>query len=47
MEKKELKFYEAPDLEVLDVNVEGFFCSSDTNAENVGSEDLSEELPGL
>ncbi|MBQ9665355.1 MAG: hypothetical protein IJV33_02645 [Bacteroidaceae bacterium] len=28
MEKKELKFYEAPELEVLNMDVEGFFCES-------------------
>ena len=28
MEKKELKFYEAPEMEVLSMNVEGFFCAS-------------------
>ena len=36
----EKKIYEAPELEVLDMHVEGFFCLS---AENVGGEQMGEE----
>ena len=36
----EKKFYENPSMEVLDLNVEGFFCASfgDSNADGVGTE---------
>ena len=40
MEKKELKFYEAPEMEVLSMNVEGFFCASVDEIEGV--EDISD-----
>lgn len=33
MDKKELKFYEAPVSEVIEMEAEGFLCNS-TNAEN-------------
>ena len=40
MDKKDLKWYEAPVMEVVDVEVEGFLCGSNgSNAENVGSEE--------
>ena len=42
MEKKELKFYEAPELEVLMMNVEGFFCASG-DPENVDGEEMRPE----
>ena len=35
----EKKFYETPELEVLDMKVEGFFCAS-TNAGNADVEDI-------
>lgn len=41
---KTLQFYEAPAVEVVELNVEGFLCAS-TNAENAVVEDLSDELP--
>ncbi|MBR1519746.1 MAG: hypothetical protein IJ635_00735 [Bacteroidaceae bacterium] len=40
MEKKELKFYETPELEVLNMNVEGFFCeSSPTDVDGISQEE--------
>lgn len=42
MEKKELKFYESPAVEVMELETEGFLCAS-TNAENANTEDLLEE----
>ena len=44
MDKKVLKFYEAPAVEYVSTELEGFLCTS-TNAENASVEDLSEELP--
>jgi hypothetical protein len=43
MDKKVLKMYETPSVEVVELEVEGFLCAS-TNAENADVEDLSEEL---
>ena len=36
----EKKFYEIPSVEVLDLNVEGFFCASygDSNADGIETE---------
>ena len=36
MEKKELKFYEAPAVELVDMEVEGFLCAS--NVDNIDPE---------
>lgn len=40
MNKKELKFYEVPACEVVELEVEGFLCASTTNG---GSEDIDPE----
>ena len=46
MDKKDLKWYEAPVMEVVDVEVEGFLCGSDeepsTNAEGVSEDPLGD-----
>ena len=37
MDKKDLKWYEAPVMEVVDVEVEGFLCASgESNADGIG-----------
>ena len=46
MEKKELKFYEAPELEVLSMKVEGFFCAS-SDPETNPFHDSTEETPEI
>lgn len=42
----EKKFYENPSMEVLDLNVEGFFCASitggESNSGNAGVDDMPE-----
>ena len=40
MEKKELKFYEEPEMELLYVNVEGFFCASSDEFVDSDAEEL-------
>ena len=42
MDKKELKLYETPSLEIIETELEGFLCGS-TNAENATVEELGEE----
>jgi len=42
MDKKELKFYDAPACEVVELKLQGMLCGS-TNAENVEVEPLEEE----
>jgi len=43
MDKKELKFYEAPAMDVVELKLQGVLCAS-TNAGNVNmGEDLGEE----
>jgi len=42
MDKKELKFYEAPACKVVELKLQGMLCGS-TNAENVEVEPLEEE----
>ena len=37
MEKKELKFYETPVMEIVETELEGFLCES-TNAEGIEEE---------
>ena len=44
MEKKELKFYEAPELEVLDVNVEGALLQASGHGSEPG--DVQDEFEG-
>ena len=39
MEKKILKFYETPAVEIIETQLEGFLCASGSNAENVESEE--------
>ena len=49
MDKKDLKFYEAPVVEAMGVELEGFLCLSDDDpnmnggAENVGGEGMGDE----
>ena len=45
MDKKELKFYEAPACEVVELKLQGVLCQSGGNggAENVGGEGMAEE----
>ena len=42
MEKKELKMYEAPAAEIVEVEAQGVICASDaddgTNADGIGSD---------
>ena len=40
MDKKDLKWYEAPVMEVVDVEVEGFLCAS--NVDNIDPNDDEE-----
>ena len=42
MEKKEMKWYETPSMEVLDMNVEGFFCASN-DPDNIESDGMGGE----
>ena len=42
MDKKELKLYVTPALEIVETELEGFLCGS-TNAENASVEELGEE----
>lgn len=42
MDKKELKWYVAPNMEIIETELEGFLCGS-TNAENASVEELGEE----
>jgi hypothetical protein len=39
MDKKVLKMYEAPSVEVVELEVEGFLCAS-TNAENATVDEI-------
>jgi hypothetical protein len=41
MDKKELKFYEAPAFEVVEVKLQGMLCGS-TNAEGVEEDPLGD-----
>jgi len=42
MDKKVLKFYEAPVVEAMEMLTEGFLCASTGgNAEGIGEEDLT------
>ena len=41
MDKKELKWYEAPACEVVELNVQGFLCSS--AGKTGGSDDITED----
>lgn len=43
MEKKDLKFYEAPQLDVVEMEIEGFLCAS-TNAEGIEEGDDHSEV---
>ena len=45
MDKKELKFYEAPACEVVELKMQGVLCGSieETNAENAEVENPGEE----
>ena len=36
MDKKELKFYEAPAVELVETELEGFLCVSDLDDEDLG-----------
>ena len=45
MDKKVLKMYEAPAVEIVELEVEGQLLAGSTNAENADVEDLSDELP--
>jgi len=45
MDKKVLKMYEAPAVEIVEFEVEGQLLAGSTNAENADVEDLSDELP--
>ena len=38
MEKKELKMYEAPAVEIVEVEAQGVICASGTNSDEVGSD---------
>ena len=42
MDKKVLKMYEAPEVELVELNVEGFLCGS-TNAKGVDEDDWDDE----
>ena len=39
MEKKELKMYEAPAVEIVEVEAQGVICASGSNAGNVGNQE--------
>jgi hypothetical protein len=39
MDKKDLKFYEAPAQDVIDLELEGFLCTSDPEDVHVGEDD--------
>ena len=41
MDKKVLKMYEAPEVEIVELEVEGFLCGS-TNAEGVDEDPLGD-----
>ena len=44
MDKKELKFYEAPACEVVDLKMQGILCASgDSDPENVDGEGMGGE----
>ena len=45
MDKKVFKMYEAPAVEIVELEVEGFLCASGSNgdAENVGGDGMGEE----
>ncbi len=42
MDKKELKFYEAPAVELIETELEGFLCGS-TNAKGVEEDEWDDE----
>jgi hypothetical protein len=42
MDKKELKFYEAPACEVVELNVVSSLLAGSGNAEGVGEEEITE-----
>ena len=46
MEKKDLKFYEAPAFEVVELEIESMLCASPTGggSEGIGGDDLDPEF---
>ena len=47
MDKKELKFYEAPACEVVELDLQGMLCASKIDVEGVDDEDLGGGNNGL
>ena len=47
MDKKVLKFYEAPSQEVVELKLEGFLCASNIDVEGVEDDDLGGGNNGL
>ena len=46
MDKKDLKFYETPTVELIEMEVEGFLCASNGDS-NVTDPDQDEDLDNL